>query len=362
MFGLAIYTFVVCEFAVRVLKPQPLMPRYITGTAWGVRGNIPNAKYWHSTAEVRVEYRINAQGMRADRAISLSKPVGTCRVAMFGDSFFMGYELDLRDTVASQIETMLEENGYKAEVLNFSVSGFGTAEMLRTYDAYARGFSPDAVIFQWHSSDLDDNVRAGLYKIRNDRAIATGSSYLPSVAIQDVLMKLSPYRWLSDNSHLYSWLREKVAVLVKKMLVVRSDAKAVGDERASRPRPRNGRGREAKVVPHSVVLAAELLRLANESVIADGRSFLVVDIPKSRGRTAFESDWDRLPHSSVEEVEVLHAAEVFRPFAGPDTKLYYEEGHHHLTPLAARALASAVATRLIDRGSMTGCESKLPPT
>src|SRR4051794_17076478 len=120
-FALALYSFVFAECFLRILDPQPILPRYVTGTAWGVRGNIPNARYWHRTAEVTVEYRINAQGMRADRDYPLAKPPGVCRIALFGDSFFMGYELALEDTFAAKLEKRLNARGVTAEVLNFSV-------------------------------------------------------------------------------------------------------------------------------------------------------------------------------------------------------------------------------------------------
>src|SRR5262245_61865219 len=126
--GLAIYALVLAELCVRWMAPVPLMPRYVTGTAWGVRGNIPGAVYRHVTPEVNVEYRINSQGMRADREFSPAPDSQHCRIAMIGDSFFMGYELDLKDTIATQLEESLASQGQSAEVLNFSVSGFGTAE------------------------------------------------------------------------------------------------------------------------------------------------------------------------------------------------------------------------------------------
>ena len=55
--GLVLYTLLFAEGFVRVFDPQPLMPRYISGTDWGVRGNIPHARYWHHTPEIDVQYR-----------------------------------------------------------------------------------------------------------------------------------------------------------------------------------------------------------------------------------------------------------------------------------------------------------------
>src|SRR5579871_4560714 len=105
--GLLLYTLAFGEIYTRIFAPQPIMPRYVTGTPWGMRGNIPHSHYWHHTPEVDVEYRINGEGMRADRDFAIRKPAGTCRIALFGDSLLMGYELDLHDTFASRLERTL---------------------------------------------------------------------------------------------------------------------------------------------------------------------------------------------------------------------------------------------------------------
>ena len=202
--GLVAYTLFFSELFIRLVAPQPMFPRYITGTPWGVRGNIPGAHYWHWSPEVDVEFRINRWGMRDDRDFALEKPPGTCRIAVFGDLFFMGYEVDLKDLFSARLEARLRSSGINVEVLNFSVSGFGTAEMLRTYEAFGRNFNPDLVIFQWHLSDPGDNVRSDLYRIVNGQLLPGSPTYLPSVEVQDVLMQSRVYRWVADHSQLYS--------------------------------------------------------------------------------------------------------------------------------------------------------------
>ena len=69
--ALALYTMVLAELFLRLFAPQPLMPRYITGAPWGVRANIADSNYRHTSAEVDVSFHINAQGMRADRGADL---------------------------------------------------------------------------------------------------------------------------------------------------------------------------------------------------------------------------------------------------------------------------------------------------
>ena len=216
--ALVLYTLLFAEGFVRVFDPQPLMPRYITGTPWGVRGNIPNARYWHHTAEVDVEYRINSEGLRADRDYPKRKSPGTCRIGIFGDSFLFGLEVDLRDSFADRLERRLRELGFPVEVLNFSVGGFGTAEMLQTYEQFGRKFDLDVVLFSWDTSDLTDNVRSDLYRLKNGKLERANREYLPAVNIQDMLMRHRLYRFVADHSQLYTFVRDRLSLLLKMRL------------------------------------------------------------------------------------------------------------------------------------------------
>jgi hypothetical protein len=331
---------------------QPVMPRYVGATPWGIRGNIPGAHYRHVTPEVDVEYRINSQGMRADRDYAFAKPTDTCRIAMFGDSFFMGYELDLPDTFAVQLEKELGHSGVPSEVLNFSVSGHGTAEMLRTYEAFARRFDPDLVIFEWHSTDFDDNVRSGLYRMAEGRLITAQATYLPSIRLQNLLMRSSLYRFIADHSQLYSFIRERLAIKVKKMLLMLRHAQSashpqsdsseeVDDEEAG------GEARTRSTPARSIDLAGALLMRAAEVARAEGDKFLIVEVPDTRSRTVFSSTIGTLPAQVRAHLPIVSPLGKFQAAAGSETLLYYERGHHHLTPLGASILARLTAERIV---------------
>jgi hypothetical protein len=333
------------------MTPVPLMPRYITGTPWGVRGNIPGASYRHVTPEVNVRFRINSQGMRADRDFSLTPEPHLCRIAMIGDSFFMGYELDLPDTVAAQLELALSSLGYPTEVLNFSVSGLGTAEMLRTYESHMRKFTPDVVLMQWHRTDIDDNLRSNLYTLDGDGVRRLADSYLPAVALQDRLMKHWLYRFLSDHSQLYTLAREGVATAVKKRLVPRTV------ENAS-VQPERVQPDAAEPELPGLDLAAALIREFQTQVEKDGHAFLVVDIP-DHSPAGISSSWPKLPSDGVRQVPVFHADDVFRRRFPATTKLYFEKGQNHLTPIATKALAQAVAEKLHPQLASGSCARRL---
>lgn len=353
--GLVAYTLLFGEIFVRIADPQVLLPRYVTGTPWGVRGNIPGAQYRHITPEVDVGFRINSQGMRADRDFPPAKPPGGCRVALFGDSYFMGYELNLPDTFASRLEARLRKDGYNAEILNFSVSGFGTAEMIRIYENFGRRFAPDVVIFQWHSTDLDDNVRSGLYELKGGRLESTGRSYLPAIRIQDALMKFGIYRLIADNSHLYSLARERLSKMVQKMLVIRERLTRPDANRATGTRAGENRNGLA-AVPYPVQLSAALLQHAQQLTRDESRDFFVVDIPDRITRTSFKSSIGGIPEL-VPGLNVIQPLAALVDRATPDTKLYFERGHFHLTPVAIDVLVNVAAPRLEQSANLRGCRT-----
>jgi hypothetical protein len=356
--GLCAFTLAYAEGFVRLFDPQPIMPRYVTGTSYGVRGNIPNAHYWHTTPEVEVEFRINSLGMRDTREFPYQKPPATCRIALFGDSFFMGYELKYDDTFAHRLEAQLRDHGVNAEVLNFAVSGFGTAEMIRTYEAMGSRFGPDVVIFQWHSTDPDDNVRARLFSLQEGRIAPTNATYLPSIATQDMLLKWKLYRLVADHSHLYSFIREGVAKIAKKMLVSLHGAGSVIDANASALEDEQTPAsftEGSKSISPGARLSAALLNYAKTTVTEAGNSFYVVEIPLKYSRTEFKSSIAVLPEKTLSQLKVISPLDSFRKLASPDRKLFFEQGQGHITPIAVNALVDVATSVLLSDPHFEAC-------
>lgn len=83
------------ETVVRVWFPQPMLPRYVTDAPYGVRMNMPNMSYWHTSPDYHVHFQTNSHGIRSNREISYEKPPGVFRILGLGDSFTLGYEADL---------------------------------------------------------------------------------------------------------------------------------------------------------------------------------------------------------------------------------------------------------------------------
>jgi len=164
-----VYILIAAELFLRVFNPVPMLPRYIEAKYYGIRGNIGNKTYWHFTPDISVQIRTNSAGIRADREIPYQKPNGTKRVLLLGDSFGMGYEVNLEDTFPEKMNEIINKSGIKCEVVNLSSSGHGNAEELIVLQNEGVKYDPDLVLLSWHYGDLLENVRSNLYKLESGR-------------------------------------------------------------------------------------------------------------------------------------------------------------------------------------------------
>lgn len=91
-------------------------------------------------------YCANSFGLRADREYTAAMRPGSFRVSMFGDSFIAGFDADMPDSLAVQVESMLKAKGLDAEVLNFGVGGFGFDQAYLYYNRDASRFDTNVIV------------------------------------------------------------------------------------------------------------------------------------------------------------------------------------------------------------------------
>ena len=114
--------------------------------------------------EGRALVRINGSGLRGPERPQ-EKPSGSRRGAVLGDSFGEAVQVALEDTFPAVLERALSGCealvGRPVEVINFGVSGYGTAQELLTFRSRVRAFRPDLVVLAFFpGNDLVENVRA----------------------------------------------------------------------------------------------------------------------------------------------------------------------------------------------------------
>jgi hypothetical protein len=118
----------------------------------------------HYQREGESDVRINSDGLR-DREHAKAKPSDTVRIAVLGDSFSEAMHVPMEQTFWSLLQHKLQEcNGFpgkKVEVINFGVSGYGTAQELMTLRQKVWDYSPDLVVLAFTTyNDIYDNSRA----------------------------------------------------------------------------------------------------------------------------------------------------------------------------------------------------------
>ncbi|HKG13372.1 MAG TPA: SGNH/GDSL hydrolase family protein [Pyrinomonadaceae bacterium] len=108
--------------------------------------------------------KINSDGLR-DREHSKEKPPGTLRVAVVGDSYAEAFQVAQAAAFWSVMERRLADcpalQSRRVEVINFGVSGYGTAQELITLREKVWEYSPDVVLLAvTTNNDVLDNSRA----------------------------------------------------------------------------------------------------------------------------------------------------------------------------------------------------------
>lgn len=343
--GLLAFALIFAETFVRVFAPQSFVPRDIAAAPYGVRMNRPGAIYEQRTPEMRSIVAINRNGLRADRDFPFEKPPGVRRIAVFGDSYLLGYEASYADMATTQLERALEAAKCPVEVLNFAVSGFGTAEMLKTLEKNGLRYEPDVVLFQWHHTDPDDNLRANLYELRGGVLMETGATYLPAMGARRAVEKNFLFRAIAGHSHLFTIMRERASRFVRRAMAGHVfSRKTTGGAREERP---------ADDLDVAILARAEAV--SRES----GASFFVIDVPSVQARTRFRPGFRLLPEALTARDNYIATLPAFEGAADPKEKLFWEKGHRHLTPRGNAVLAGAVAERLLgapESYDALGCE------
>jgi hypothetical protein len=124
---------------------------------WALR---PGAAGWF-TGEGRAWVQVNAEGRR-DRGALLDKPDNVYRIAVLGDSYSEAMQVDREQAYWALLPERLAACGFQPgkrfEMLNFGVSGYGTAQEYVALETRALRYRPDLVLLQFtNGNDVKDN-------------------------------------------------------------------------------------------------------------------------------------------------------------------------------------------------------------
>ncbi len=107
--------------------------------------------------------RISSAGLR-DIEHSKTKPPNTLRIAIVGDSYAEALQVPLESAFWKLAENRLQQcsatGGRNVEMINFGVSGYGTAQELITLQRQVWDYEPDVVLLAFTTNnDVTDNSR-----------------------------------------------------------------------------------------------------------------------------------------------------------------------------------------------------------
>jgi hypothetical protein len=172
----------------------------------------PGKEGWYRK-EGQAYVRINRAGWR-DRDHPQAKPAGTFRVAVIGDSYPEALPVAMEESFWALLEKKLQEcsafGGQRIEIINFGVSGYGTAQELLTLRERVWNYSPDLVMLTvTTNNDISDNVRSLKktnrvpYFIHQDGRLVLDDSFKRTRTFKWRQTELSRLgRWFEDHSRL----------------------------------------------------------------------------------------------------------------------------------------------------------------
>jgi hypothetical protein len=123
---------------------------YDSDLGWRPRPNARNEESFHNAAGLRVE--------AAGRNFAPLRTPGIVRIALFGDSFVYGSEVEYSDTWAFHLARRLETRGEPVEILNFGVPGYGTDQAYLRWVQSGAAYAPDLVIFGMQLENMHRNA------------------------------------------------------------------------------------------------------------------------------------------------------------------------------------------------------------
>jgi len=149
-----------CEIGLRMASiSYPSFYQYDANVGISLRSEAEG--WWKSEGEAYI--KINSAGLR-DREHTRAKPLSTLRIAVLGDSYAEAMQVPMEEAFWSILEREIKGcpalTGREPEIINFGVSGYGTAQELQTLRHRVWPYDPDIVLLAFTSgNDIRNNSR-----------------------------------------------------------------------------------------------------------------------------------------------------------------------------------------------------------
>lgn len=345
---------VIRPYLQRILEDHSLYVRYDPDLGWTIRPGVYSA---HGM------YFSNAHGVRTgpdQEPTPVVPPPGTTRIALYGDSFAHSSDVYFEDSWGALLETILEDSGMRAEVINQGTPGYGMDQAYLRWRKEGRPLAPDIVVFAFQGGDAERNLNllrvlyspdTGLhfskprFVIDGDELRLVNVPALRPERIGDVLSDFEQWE-LSQHEFFYQPANYADSVFYRSRLLcfLSSGVGTLFSQR--RPYVRFFKeGSEPRELTWRIIEQFE------SEVRAEGSRFVIVHIPTSNELTRL--DW----WLDIEYRDLLNALVARYDVADPTDALMtaldthgmeaLRAGGGHYSVIANRAIADATAKLLL---------------
>lgn len=129
-------------------------------------------------AEFAIDVSINSMGLR-DREYGPEPAPGKRRMIVLGDSFGWGFGVQHEEIFCELIEAQRDD----LEVVNASVSGYGTDQQVLWFERTGAKLNPDLVLLLFFENDFENNARSFQYYHHKPRFDLTAAGGLELVGV-----------------------------------------------------------------------------------------------------------------------------------------------------------------------------------
>jgi len=213
--------------------------------------------------------RINSDGLRDVEHAKL-KPSNTLRIAVIGDSYAEAFQVPMENAFWAVMGRRLEQcdrfAGKQIEVINFGVSGYGTAQELITLRRKVWDYSPDIVLLAvCTGNDITDNSRAfkkteiPYFVYRDGENLLLDNSFQDSrtFRLQNSALNRAG-RWLRDSLRFVQAIHEAQLAIKTRLAARRARSNAAATANGAAPSPSAAPERSASTTPSDIARSEEL--------------------------------------------------------------------------------------------------------
>jgi hypothetical protein len=350
--GAAVVTLGCVELGLRLFYPQPL-------GVWH-QDTDGLALHWPGLVTYLPQFghvvSINSEGMR-DREHTVPKADGIYRVLILGDSFMEALQLPFEASFPSLLERELgTRTGIPIEVVNASVSGWGTDDELTYLEKYGARWEPDLILVALTlHNDVKDNLRERFH--RNQKGALSEGWQRPLSSHAFHLIELKGF--LASRSHAYQLFLRSRRLGERRVEAEQLNAH-VADLLAPTTSRELARGLELTrlllerinliAAEHKATVTVVLLPLALQ-VSGEASEGLVTLVGTATAALAMDQP-QRLLRDVTQRagVEMIDLLPQFRAWAAAGGPRLYLERDGHWTESGHRVAAGVVASELVRRG------------